>query len=150
MRLAKSYENLRDYAEKSEEKTGRTPTIFIAALGPLAEHTARTTFATNYFAAGGLKAVYYAGTAEELAKSFESSDCLLACICGSDERYMQEAADTARELGAAGVARLYLAGKPPAETRDAWQEAGIDEFIHIGVDVVASLELAHSELGLAL
>ncbi|WP_018996871.1 methylmalonyl-CoA mutase family protein [Hirschia maritima] len=150
MRLAKSYENLRDYAEKSEKKTGKTPSVFIAALGPLAEHTARTSFATNFFAAGGLKAVYHTGSADELAKAFENSDCLLACICGSDDRYLQEAADTARELGAAGVGRLYLAGKPPAETRDAWQEAGMDEFIHIGVDVVASLELAHSELGLAL
>jgi len=26
--------------------------------------------------------------------------------------------------------------------------AGVDEFIHVGVDVLASLELAHAELGL--
>ncbi len=150
MRLAKPFENLRDYAEKFEAKNNIKPKVFLAALGPLSEHTARTSFATNFFAAGGLVAEYHSGTAEELAEAFQKSGCILACLCGSDERYLQEAADTARELGAAGVARLYLAGKPPMESRDAWQEAGIDEFIHIGVDVIASLELAHSELGLAL
>ena len=32
--------------------------------------------------------------------------------------------------------------------RAALREAGVDEFIHVGVDVLASLELAHAELGL--
>ena len=30
------------------------------------------------------------------------------------------------------------------------REAGIDEFIHVGVDVVACLEIALSELGLSV
>lgn len=150
MRIAKPFERLRDFAEAFELKNKIKPRIFIAAVGPLAEHTARSSFATNFFGAGGLQAIYHAGKADELAIAFKQSGCLLACICGSDERYLQEAADTARALGAAGAGRLYLAGRPPAEIGTSWQEAGIDEFIHVGVDVVASLELAHSELGLAL
>lgn len=150
MRIAKPFERLRDFAEAFEAKNDISPSIFIAALGPLAGHTARTSFATNFFAAGGIKAEYHKGNAEELAGAFETSNAVLVCICGSDDRYLQEAADTARALGAAGAGRLYLAGKPPADVKGSWQEAGIDEFIHIGVDVVASLELAHSELGLSL
>ncbi|MFC7290455.1 methylmalonyl-CoA mutase family protein [Hirschia litorea] len=150
IRIAKPFERLRDFAEAFEAKNKIKPKIFIAAIGPLAEHTARTSFATNFFGAGGLHTIYQAGTPDQLATAFKQSGCLLACICGSDERYLQEAADTARALGAAGAGRLYLAGRAPAEIGSAWQEAGIDEFIHVGVDVVSSLELAHSELGLAL
>ena len=40
-----------------------------------------------------------------------------------------------------------MAGKP-GELEGALRAAGVDEFIHVGVDVLASLELAHAELGL--
>ncbi|RYD86983.1 MAG: methylmalonyl-CoA mutase, partial [Sphingobacteriales bacterium] len=82
-----------------------------------------------------------------LANALPSSGCQLACICGSDKRYAAEAVDAAKALKAAGVTRLYLAGKP-GELEAALREAGVDEFIHVGVDVLASLELAHAELGL--
>ena len=42
---------------------------------------------------------------------------------------------------------LYDANKP-GELEAALRAAGVDEFIHVGVDVLASLELAHAELGL--
>jgi methylmalonyl-CoA mutase len=71
----------------------------------------------------------------------------MACLCGSDKRYAAEASDVAAALKSAGVARLYLAGKP-GEREAELRGAGVDEFIHIGVDVLASLELAHAELGL--
>ena len=51
-------------------------------------------------------------------------------------------------LRTAGAGRIYLAGKP-AEREAAFRDAGIAEFIHVGVDVLASLELAHAELGLS-
>ena len=50
-------------------------------------------------------------------------------------------------LRTAGAGRIYLAGKP-GESETTFRDAGIAEFIHVGVDVLASLELAHAELGL--
>ena len=104
-------------------------------------------YAQNFFAAGGIGAVPSSGDAIWLAQAVAKTGCSLACICGSDKRYAAEAVETARALKEAGVKRLYLAGKP-GELEAQLREAGVDEFIHIGVDVLASLEMAHAELGL--
>ena len=149
MRLSKPFDRLRQHANKQEAKTGIKPTIFLAALGDQASHTPRLTFARNFFAAGGIESVVATGSPQELEKAMEDSGCILACICGSDANYESEATDTARALGAAGVARLYLAGKP-GDHETLWREAGVDEFIHIGVNAINSLEIALSEIGLAI
>jgi methylmalonyl-CoA mutase len=146
IRLAEPFERLRDLADQ-RTAAGRAPKIFLASVGPLAEHSARQMYAQNFFAAGGIGAVPSAGDAIVLAQAFESTGCQLACICGSDKRYAEEAVAVARGLKAAGVSRLYLAGKP-GEREQELRAAGVDEFIHVGVDVLASLELAHAELGL--
>lgn len=149
IRLAKPFERLRKHADKFEAKTGEKPKIFLAALGPQSDHTPRLTYARNFFAAGGIESVVENLEPQQLGEAFEKSDCVLACICGSDERYASLVPDTARALGAAGVARLYLAGRP-GDSEQLWREAGIDEFIHIGVDAVDCLEIALSELGLTV
>jgi len=146
IRLAEPFERLRDLADQ-RTAAGRAPKVFLAALGPLAEHTARLMYAQNFFASGGIGAVPSNGDAIWLAQALGATGCSLACLCGSDKRYAEEAAATAKALKAAGVARLYLAGKP-GEREAELRAAGVDEFIHIGVDVLASLELAHAELGL--
>ncbi len=69
-------------------------------------------------------------------------------LCGSDARYGEEAEAAAKALKEAGVQRLYLAGRP-GDSETAVREAGVDSFIHVGVDVVAALELAHTELGVS-
>ncbi|MEM9668846.1 MAG: methylmalonyl-CoA mutase family protein [Pseudomonadota bacterium] len=143
MRLAESFEHLRDHADKRRQSTGVSPAVFIATLGPLAEHTARADFARNLFAAGGIAAKEPPVPPQEVAElvaAWRASGCAIACLCGSDARYEEQAAEAAKALQEAGVQRLYLAGKHKAE--------GIDSNIHIGVNVVAALELAHAELGI--
>ena len=46
--IAAPFEQLRDRAETHLETTGSRPSIFLATLGPLAEHTARADFARNF------------------------------------------------------------------------------------------------------
>lgn len=146
IRLAEPFERLRDLADQ-RTAAGRAPKVFLAALGPLAEHSARLQYAQNFFAAAGIDAQPASGEAAELEHAARAAACVLACICGSDKRYAGEASGIARALKAAGIARVYLAGKP-GEHEAQWREAGVDEFIHVGVDVLASLEKAHAELGL--
>ncbi len=146
IRLAEPFERLRDLADQ-RTAAGRAPKVFLAALGPLSEHSARLQFAQNFFAAGGIGAVPSSGDGVWLAQATAQTGCSLVCICGSDKRYAQDAVEAARTLKSAGAKRLYMAGKP-GEREAELRAAGIDEFIHIGVDVLASLELAHAELGL--
>ncbi len=146
IRVSEPFERLRDLADQ-RTASGRTPRIFLAALGPLAEHAARVQYAQNFFASGGIDVADATRDTTSLERAAKASACSLACLCGSDKRYAVEAVETARALKRSGVARVYLAGKP-GDLEAALREAGVDEFIHIGVDVLASLEKAHAELGL--
>lgn len=146
LRLAEPFERLRDLAD-ARASSGKAPRVFLAALGPLAEHSARLTYAQNFFAAGGIEGVAADGDAATLASAFAVSGCAIACLCGSDKRYAAEAEAAAAALKHAGAGRIYLAGRP-GEKEAAYREAGVAEFIHVGVDVLASLELAHAELAL--
>ncbi|MEL6567759.1 MAG: methylmalonyl-CoA mutase family protein [Pseudomonadota bacterium] len=143
IRVAEPFERLRDHADARAARTGKRPAIFLATLGPLAEHTARVDYARNFFAAGGIEAKAAPFPPEDVAglvAAWKASGCALAVLCGSDRRYGDEVGHAAKALKEAGVQRLYLAGRHKTED--------LDTLIHIGVDVVATLELAHAELGI--
>ena len=140
--LAEPFERLRDRSEDHLLETGARPAIFLAALGPLAEHTARADFARNFFAAGGIEAKAAPvppKSAAELAAAFQASGCKIAVMCGSDKRYVEDAADAATALKMAGAVALWLAGKHETDA--------VDRHIFIGGDVVHELTVALAELG---
>jgi methylmalonyl-CoA mutase len=141
IRFAEPYEVLRDASDRMLATIGARPTIFLANLGASADFTDRATFATNFFAAGGIAAIGNDGFAnhDALIRAFKDSDSRLACLCGTDGVYVQEAADTARALKAAGARRLYLAGHPGAHEAQ-WRAAGVETFIHAGCDALAILQ----------
>jgi methylmalonyl-CoA mutase len=134
---AEPFERLRDRAA-----TLGTPAVFLAALGPPAEHTARATFTTNLFAAGGIRAVESGTvTASDVGDAFTASGARLACIVGSNERYAAEAVEVARALAAAVPSRLYLAGDP-GDLRPDLETAGVHDYAVLGGDAVALLTAA--------
>ena len=142
--VAAPFEELRDRAEAHLDKTGARPSIFLATLGPLAEHTARADFARNFFATGGIEAKSAPvppKSAAELAAAFRASGCKIAVLCGSDKRYAEDAEAAAKALKEAGVVALWLAGKHEAD--------GVDRHIAMGSDVVHELTVALAELGVS-
>ena len=139
LRLAEPYEALRDASDAVLAETGRRPAVFLANLGPVAVHNARSTFAANAFAAGGIEALGNDGFAEAgaLAEAFKASGARLACLCSSDKLYETDAAPAAQALKAAGAETVYLAGKPADEA--ALRAAGVDGFLFAGGDLLALL-----------
>ncbi|MEO0607431.1 MAG: methylmalonyl-CoA mutase family protein [Pseudomonadota bacterium] len=140
--IAAPFEALRDRSEAQFEATGNRPSIFLATLGPLAEHTARADFARNLFATGGIEAKappVPPKSVSDLVAAFQASGCSLAVLCGTDKRYTDSAEDAARALKDAGVSALWVAGK--------FESDGIDRHIFMGCDVVHELNLAMAELG---
>lgn len=140
--VAAPFEDLRDRAEAHLAATGSRPSIFVATLGPLAEHTARADFARNFFAAGGVEAKAAPVPPEsssELAAAFQASGCKIAVLCGADKRYAEVADTAAKALKEAGVVALWLAGKHEAK--------GVDRHVFMGADVVHELTVALAELG---
>ncbi len=122
-RYAEAFETLRDAADGSEA------TVSLVTLGPVASHTARASFAANLFAAGGIRTVHNGPNPE------------VACICGSDRAYAEQAEETARRLKAEGVRTVWLAGKPAGY-------AHVDDYLYTGCDALAVLRRTHSDLGL--
>lgn len=121
-RDAEAFEALRLLADAQK------PEAVLSTLGPLAESRPRVGFAAGFFGAGGIR-------------TRESSEVLgapLVCLCGSDERYANEAVDRVRALKAAGAGRVLLAGRPGA-LEAPLREAGVDGFLFVGCDVLATL-----------
>jgi methylmalonyl-CoA mutase len=63
-------------------------------------------------------------------------------VCSSDPIYAREAVAAATALRAAGARHVYLAGRP-GEHEAALRDAGVGTFIHVGCDVLATLQAAH-------
>lgn len=147
-RLSEEFEGLRQRATAHTASTGTLPTIFLANIGRVAEHTARATFARNFFEAGGIKALSNDGfgSADELAKAFNASGAQIAVICGSDAQYNELAASFARALKKQGAVSVYLAGKA-GDQADAFAKAGIDDYVSIGANVLAICAAALDQLG---
>lgn len=143
-RDAQAFEALRDRSDARLAETGTRPAVFLANLGPIAAFTARSTFAKNFFEAGGIEAPGNEGFTDPaaLAAAFRASGARLACLCSSDETYAAWAAEAARALKEAGCVRLWLAGRP-GDQADAWRAAGIDDYIGVGSDALAVLTQAH-------
>jgi methylmalonyl-CoA mutase len=146
MRLAEPYEALRAASDRLLATTGARPKIFLANLGASADFTPRATFATNFFAAGGIEAITNDGFAsrEALVKAFKASGTQLACLCAMDADYARAAVDSARALKAEGACALYLIG-PPGEQEARLRSAGIDTFIYAGCDALAILQAAQRQ-----
>ncbi len=144
-RLAQPFEALRSTASAA----GAKPVIFLAKLGAPADFTARSRYAQNFFEVAGIVGIGDAGfdSPVAVAASFAESAARVAVICSSDELYGERATATAEALKASGAERIYLAGRP-GDRQDEYTAAGVDEFIHLGVDVLEVLQRAHEVLGL--
>jgi methylmalonyl-CoA mutase len=149
IRLSEPFEQLREASDAALKATGSRPKVFLANLGKLSDFTARTLYARNFFEAGGIEAVSNDGFAshDAMIAAFTASGAKLACLCSADKVYESEAADAAKALATAGAAKVYLAGRP-GELEGALTAAGVQDFIYVGCDVLATLSTAQRQLGL--
>lgn len=134
VRRDEAYEELRARSDAHLAATGSRPRIFLAALGPAAAHTARLTFASNLFQAGGIEAV--------TEGTFEDSGATEVCLCSSDALYEEQAATVAAELEAGGASHVFLAGRPG-------QYPGVDAYVFAGCDAVAVLSATLDRMGVS-
>jgi methylmalonyl-CoA mutase len=138
--FAEPFEDLRDASDAWQAAHGRRPRVFLANLGPVGDHTARATYAKNFFEAGGFEVVGNDGfrDADAAAKAFTQSGATIAVLCSSDKLYPEFVPQAAPRLKAAGARSVVLAGNPGANEA-AWRAAGVDRFIFIKCDVLAAL-----------
>ncbi|MEV8427806.1 methylmalonyl-CoA mutase subunit beta [Streptomyces chartreusis] len=134
VRRDEAYEALRARSDAHLAATGSRPRIFLAALGPAAAHTARLTFASNLFQAGGIEPV--------TGGTFAESGATEVCLCSSDALYEEQAESVAAEFRSAGAAQVFLAGRPG-------QYTDVDAFVFAGCDAVAVLSATLDRMGVS-
>ena len=144
IRLAHAFEQLRDAADGFASP----PAAFLASLGEIADHTARSTWIRNTLASGGIAAAANDGypSAEAAAAAFKASGLKVAVIASSDALYGAHAVATARALKAVGATHVALAGRPGALEAEL-KAAGVDRFIFAGQDVIATLKELQAVIG---
>jgi methylmalonyl-CoA mutase len=150
VRRAEAFEALRARSDAVLAATGARPAMLLATLGPRAVHTARSSFAANLFQAGGIETPLSEAAGgsktenpdvQDLAQAFTSSGAQAACICSSDALYAEYGEAAAAALKTAGARHVVLAGRP-GDRLEAYQRAGVDDFVYLGCDAVAALTAA--------
>lgn len=145
--VGEEFEILRKRSDEIKAANGNRPQIFLANLGPVAKHTARATFAKNFFEAGGIEAIHTDGFDDmaALGDSFKASGAKLAIICGADDQYRELGVDAAAALKGAGAAQIYLAGKG-GDNEAALTAAGVTDYIFMGANLLEILSAAYDRL----
>ena len=128
--------------EALRDEPAETP-VFLATMGTIAAHTARATFATNLFAAGGIDVVN-AGRHDDVSavlKDYQGPDGgqPIVCLVGPDKAYAEWGADLVQALREAGAEWVVLAGRPV-------EGVETDDTCAMGVDALEFLERTREKL----
>lgn len=148
-RRAASYEELRAVADAYAVRTGSRPAVFLATMGPRAQHKVRADFATGFVAAGGCTAVAGTGyaTAEGAVSAAIASGAPALIICSTDETYPALVPAICEEVKKRKPSMMViLAGYPP-DHLERFRAAGVEEFIHLRANVPDVLHRMYERLG---
>ena len=140
-RTAEPFEALVDVSATFAKRTGTRPKVFLATLGPLAEHSVRKLWITNLLAVADIEAVEQGNgftNSADVGAAFARSGATVACICGNDQTYAELGEATAAALTNAGARGVYLAGRPGTLDNDL-TKAGMTGYFAAGQDIVAAL-----------
>ena len=132
IQLGEPFERLRDRADR------QPATVFLACLGPLPEHTARSSFGREFLESGGLKVHFceQISSPEEVLSEWKSSGTSAVILSAMPGR-SSEIEQTLRALTDAGAA-VWCLGKHRDRAAE-YTELGARGFIFSGVDAITLL-----------
>jgi methylmalonyl-CoA mutase len=141
-RAASEFEALRLQTEHS----GRRPKAFMLTIGNLAMRQARAQFSCNFLACAGYEVIDNLGfpTVEEGVEAAVKAGADIVVICSSDDEYAEYAVPAFKALN--GRAMFVVAGAPAC--MDDLKAAGIENFIHVRVNVLDTLKEYNQKLGI--
>ena len=132
-RAASQFEQLRPDTERS----GHRPKVFMLTIGNLAMRLARAQFSANFFGCAGYEIIDNIGfnSIKEGVDAAVEAKADVVVLCSSDDEYAEYAPEAFKEL--AGRAMFVVAGAPAC--MDELKAQGIEEFIHVRVNVLDTL-----------
>ena len=141
-RAASEFEALRLQTERS----GKRPKAFMLTIGNLAMRQARAQFSCNFLACAGYEVIDNLGfpTVEEGVEAAMKAGADIVVICSSDDEYAEYAVPAFKALN--GRAMFIVAGAPAC--MEDLKAAGIENFIHVRVNVLETLKEYNAKLGI--
>lgn len=141
-RAASEFEALRLQTEAS----GKRPKAFMLTIGNLSMRQARAQFACNFLGCAGYEVKDNLGfpTVEEGVEAAMEAGADIVVLCSSDDEYVEYAIPAYKALN--GRAIFIVAGAP--ECMDELKAAGIENFIHVRVNVLDTLKEFNAKLGI--
>lgn len=139
-RAASQFEQLRLHTERS----GKRPKVFMLTIGNLAMRLARAQFSANFFGCAGYEIIDNIGfkTVKEGIDAAVEKGADVVVLCSSDDEYAEYAPEAFKELN--GRAMFVVAGAPAC--MEDLKAVGIEEFIHVRVNVLETLVKFNSKL----
>jgi methylmalonyl-CoA mutase len=140
-RLSAGVESLRHAMHKAAQSNGHPVRVFLATMGPVAQHKARADFAAGFFAVAGCEVITPSGfaTPEDAARAAVESGAEITVMCSTDETYPALVPPFCKAVrGSSNDLTIVLAGYPQDHV-EALRAAGIEEFIHIRSNVLETL-----------
>ncbi len=132
-RLAAPFERIRARTARHIAAGGTPPRVHLLTRGPVAMRTARANFCLNFFGCAGF----------DITQGDALVEADLVVLCSADTEYLA----LAQALGASCRGPIVVAGNP-ADQIEALRAAGIDSFVHVGVDAVQVLSHWQDRFGL--
>ena len=141
-RLGEEFEQLR----LATEESGRRPKAFMLTIGNLAMRQARAQFSCNFLAAAGYEVIDNLGfkSIEEGVTAAMEAKADIVVICSSDDEYAEYAIPA---FNAVKEKAIFIVAGAPACSEEL-QKAGIENFIHVRVNVLETLKALNAKLGI--
>jgi len=148
-RLAEPFEKLRTRTQEYAKKIGKTPSIFLANMGPIPQHKARAEFSTSFFQLAAFDVLDNKGFAsvDDAISAFKESHANIVVICSTDDTYPDLVPKLARQIKAFSANAIVIVAGYPKDHIEAFKEAGVDDFIHIKSNALAFLENLQQQMG---
>lgn len=134
-RLAEPFERIRRRTAAHARETGRYPKVLLLKRGDLKMRMARANFCFNFLGCAGFELVE--------SEEYAGTDADLIVLCSSDPEYTA----FAQEVCPAVSAPVLVAGNPKDQI-ESLKAAGVQGFIHIGIDAVQTLTEWQTRLGM--
>ena len=139
-RAASQFEALR----LETEAAARRPKAFMLTIGNLAMRQARAQYSCNFLACAGYEVVDNLGfeTIEAGVEAAMAAQADIVVLCSSDDEYAEYAVPAFKAVG--DRAMFIVAGAPAC--MDDLKAAGIENFIHVRVNVLDTLKEFNAKL----
>ena len=118
--------------------------VFLATMGTVAAHTARATFASNLFAAGGIETVNEGRHDDVEAVLGHYRGESVVCLTGAESAYAEWGSELAAALREAGAQWVIVAGAPTDSTAEFFE--AVDDNCAMGVDALDFLTRTREKL----